>query len=100
VKLNVIYQDNTSTMRLENNGKRSSGKSTGHFDMKYLYVTDLIGREEVAVTYCPTEDMIADYMTKPLTGSKFNYFRDLILNLSNKDHPIGQQECVGNAHAA
>jgi hypothetical protein len=86
-------------MRLENNGKRSSGKRTRHFDIKY-YITDLIGREEVVVTYCPTEDMIADYMTKPLTGSKFNYFRDLIRNLSDKDHPIGQQECVGNAHAA
>jgi hypothetical protein len=74
VKLNVIYQDSTSTMGLENNGKRSSGKETCHFDIKYFYITDFIGREEVAVTYCPTEDMIADYMTKPLTGSKFNYF--------------------------
>ena len=26
VKLNIIYQDNTSTMKLQNNGKLSSGK--------------------------------------------------------------------------
>jgi hypothetical protein len=95
VKLNIIYQDNTSTMKLENNGKASSGKRTRHFDIKYFYVTDLIGRDEVEVIYCPTDDMLADYMTKPLTGSKFHYFRDFIMNLTGKQHPVGQQECVG-----
>lgn len=96
INLNLIYQDSTSSMRLENNGKWSSGKRTRHFDIKYFYVTDLIGRDEVAVLYCPTDDMIADYTTKPLTGTKFHYFRDIIMNLSNKTHHVGQQECVGN----
>jgi hypothetical protein len=101
IKLNIIYQDNTSTMKLEKNGKASSGKRTRHFDIKYFYVTDLIGRDEVEVIYCPTDDMIADYMTKALTGSKFHFFRDLVMNLTGKYHPIGQQECVGqNARSA
>ena len=95
VKLNIIYQDNTSTMKLEKNGKASSGKRTRHFDIKYFYVTDLIARQEVEVIYCPTDDMLADYMTKPTTGSKFHSFRDLIMNLTGKTHHIGQQECVG-----
>jgi hypothetical protein len=95
VKLNIIYQDNTSSMRLEQNGKESSGKSTHHFDIKYFYVTDLVGRKEVTVEYCPTDEMIADYMTKPLVGSKFKLFRDRIMNLSGKHHRIAQQECVG-----
>jgi hypothetical protein len=83
-------------MKLENNGKASSGKRTRHFDIKYFYVTDLIGRDEVEVIiYCPTDDMIADYMTKALTGSKFHYFRGLVMNLTGKYHQIGQQECVG-----
>jgi hypothetical protein len=30
VKLNIIYQDNTSTIKLEENGKESSGKRTRH----------------------------------------------------------------------
>jgi hypothetical protein len=60
IKLNIIYQDNTSTMKLEKNGKSSSGKRTRHFDIQYFYVTDLIGRDEVEVIYCPTDDMIAD----------------------------------------
>jgi hypothetical protein len=95
VKTNIVYQDNTSTMKLEEKGKESSGKRTRHFEIKYFYVTDLVGRDEVKVIYCSTEDMIADYHTKPLTGWKFKYFRDLIMNLTGKHHRVKQQECVG-----
>ena len=95
VKLNIIFQDNTSTMKLQNNGKISSGKRTRHFDIKLFYITDLISRDEVTVIYCPTDDMIADYMSKPVMGTKFKVFRDLIMNLTGKVHRVGQQECVG-----
>ena len=81
VTLNVIYQDNTSTIKLQVNGKASSGKRTRHYDIKLFYVTDLVERGEVQVEYCPTDKMIADYMTKPLTGVKFWAFRKWILNL-------------------
>jgi hypothetical protein len=66
-----------------------------HFDIKIFYVTDLVSRNEVQVKHCPTDEMIGDYMTKPLVGSKFKRFRDLIMNLSGIYHQIGQQECVG-----
>jgi hypothetical protein len=98
VKLNVIYQDNTSTIKLAENGKTSSGKRTRHFDIKLFYITDLIGKQEVIVKYCPTDNMIADYMTKPLMGTKFKLFRNKILNLHNKTNCVGQQECVGQAN--
>jgi hypothetical protein len=95
VKLNIIYQDNTGTIKLEENGKGSSGKRKRHFDIKYFYVTDLVGRNEVKIEYCSTDDMIADYNTKPVVGRKFTLFRDRIMNLSSKHHHIEQQECVG-----
>ncbi len=95
VKHNIVYQDNTSSMKLEQNGKASSGKRTRHFDIKIFYVTDLVSRNEVQVKYCPTGEMIGDYMTKPLVGAKFKKFRDLIMNLTGIYHQVGQQECVG-----
>jgi hypothetical protein len=95
VKHNIVYQDNTSSMKLEQNGKASSGKRTRHFDIKIFYVTDLVSRNEVEIKYCPTGEMIGDYMTKPLVGSKFKKFRDLIMNLTGIYHQVGQQECVG-----
>ena len=74
VKLNIIYQDNTSTIKLAENSKTSSGKRTRHFNIKLFYITDLIGKQVVIVKYCPTNNMIADYMTKPLTGTNVKLF--------------------------
>ena len=71
-------------MKLQRNGKISSGKRTRYFDIKLFYIIDLISRDEVIVKYCPTDSLIAAYMTKPLMGEKFREFRDLILNLSGK----------------
>ena len=84
VLLNVVYQDNTSTIKLAENGKASSGKRTRHFDIKYFYITDLIARDEVKIKHCPTEDMEADYMSKPTVGKKFSKFREIIMNLDTK----------------
>lgn len=77
---NIIYRDNISAMKLEKNGKASSGKRTRHFDIKCFFITDLIRRREVEVEFCPTADMIADFMTKPLVGKKFESFRCKIMN--------------------
>lgn len=77
---NIVMRDNQGAMKLENNGKSSSGKRTRHFDIKHFYLSDLIKRGEIVTQYCPTESMLADYMTKPLTGKKFNDFRKEIMN--------------------
>jgi hypothetical protein len=77
---NVIFQDNQSTMLLERNGKASSSKRTKHINVRYFFITDRISRGEVQVLeWCPTRDMVADFMTKPLQGSTFKKFRDLIM---------------------
>jgi hypothetical protein len=81
VKENLIYRDNTSSMKLEVNGRESAGKRTRHFNIKYFYITDLIKRQEVSTKYCQTDYMIADYMTKPTMGKKFEGFRQDIMNL-------------------
>jgi len=80
-------------MKLELNGKDSSGKRTRHFNIKYFYVTDLIKNGHIKIEYCPSIDMIADYMTKPLVSQKFNRFRNLINGMKSIHD---QQECVGD----
>jgi hypothetical protein len=47
LKANIVFQDNTSAMKLEMNGKASSGKRTRQFDIKFFYLTDLIKRGEL-----------------------------------------------------
>ena len=73
-------------MLLEQNGKASSGKRTKHINVRYFFITDRISKGEVRVEWCPTKDMVADFMTKPLQGSAFRKFRDLIMgSLSVKE---------------
>ena len=81
VQSNIIYRDNQSSMKLELNGESSLGKRTRHFNIKYFYVTDLIQQNKVQIEFCPTDDMVADYMIKPLTGTKFMLFCCCLLNI-------------------
>ena len=82
LKATIIYRDNTSSMKLEENGQASASKRTRHFNIKYFYVTDLVQRKEFNLKYCPTDDMLADYFTKPLVGTKFVKMRKIIMNLA------------------
>jgi hypothetical protein len=36
----------------------------------------------ISIEFCPTDNMIGDYMTKPLHGKKFKTFQKEIMNLS------------------
>jgi hypothetical protein len=81
VRDNKMYQDNQSTMLLENNGRASSSKRTRHINVRYFFVTDRIKNEEVSVEYCPTGDMVGDFFTKPLQGCQFRKFRNIIMNV-------------------
>jgi len=80
VKLNILYQENTSTIKLEMNGRTSCGKSTRHFDIKLLYIINLVERKEVKIEYYPTNEMMADFFTKPLVGNKFGKEKKKIMN--------------------
>ena len=82
VEKNILYQDNKSTILLEENGKRSSGKRTRALNVRYFFMTDQIERGNVVVEYCPTDDMIADFMSKPLQGTKFQKFSKDIMGES------------------
>ena len=75
----TVYQDNRSVMLLEENGILSSSKRTKHINVRYYFIKDCINRNEIHVAYCPSESMLGDYFTKPLQGSKFVQFRDIIM---------------------
>lgn len=77
----VVYQDNQSAILLEKNGRASSRKHTRHINIRYFFITDRVKSGEVNIKYCPTNEMIADFFTKPLQGAKFRKFRDLVLNI-------------------
>ena len=80
VEDNILYQANRSAMLLEKNGKASSSKRTRHLNIRCFFVKDQVSKGNLRVEHCPTDQLIADYFTKPLTGAKFWQLWQLIMN--------------------
>jgi hypothetical protein len=74
-----LYQDNTSTMALANNGC-SNAERTRHIAIRFFFVKDKIEAQEVELVHLGTNEMVADLLTKPIQGEKFRYLRRLLLN--------------------
>ena len=96
---NVVCQDNQSAMLLERNGRSSSGRRTRHIDTRYYFVTDRVKQGDLRVEYCPADDVLGDFFTKPLQGCKFRKFQRIVLNLPSEtalnNRSTAAQECVG-----
>jgi hypothetical protein len=71
---------------LETNGKASSTKRTRHINIRYFLITDKVKQGDMEIEYCPTDEMLADYFTKPLQGSLFKRHRNAILGISDADY--------------
>ena len=87
-----LYQDNISTQLLIKNGKMSSGKKTKHIKAKFFFIKDRVDDGEIKVIDCPTEEMWADIMTKPLQGTAFRVMRAELMNCDvNYEDPPEEQ---------
>ncbi len=88
LKPTKLHQDNLSSKLLETNGRASSSKRTRHMNIRYFFVADVLQRKHITIEYCPTDEMIADFFTKPLGGAKFRRFRNIIMNLDRDEHGV------------
>jgi hypothetical protein len=74
----VILQDNTSTIQLEKNRKQS-------INIQYFYVTSKVKNGDVRIVYCPTKEMVSNYLNKPQQGSLFRTHRNSIMGILEKE---------------
>jgi hypothetical protein len=58
----------------EKNGRKSCSPNSRHINIRYFFIKDRLGMENVDVHYCPTEQMLLDFFTKPLQGNLFRKF--------------------------
>ena len=77
-----LYQDNTSAMLLEKNGRASSTKRTRHINLRYFYIKDRVDSKDIVIEHCPTKVMWGDFFTKPLQGDLFRKMRDKVMNIN------------------
>jgi hypothetical protein len=66
-----MFEDNQSCISFVKNGRLN--KRSKHIDTKKNYIKDMCDKE-IMLRYCPTEDMVADIMTKPLGCVKLHKF--------------------------
>ena len=76
-----VCQDNISAMLLEKKNRYPSCKRTREINFHTFFITNEITSKKINVEHEPIEMMIGDLFTKPLRGSTFLRFRNLILNI-------------------
>ena len=72
----TILEDNQSTICLAKN-HQVHGR-TKHIDIKYHFIRDLVEAGRIKLTYCASEDMVADMLTKGLRIQQFEKLRRMI----------------------
>jgi hypothetical protein len=68
-----IYEDNKAAISIGE--QEGLSQRTKHIDVRHHYIRDKISDGTVYLEYLSTEDMLADFFTKSLDGSRFEYLR-------------------------
>ena len=74
-----VYQDNKSTITVCEAGHSKNGRLK-HMAVRWHFIQGKIQDKTIKLEYMPTNDMIADIMTKTIQGSKWETLKKLLLN--------------------
>jgi hypothetical protein len=66
--------DNQGALAIARN--KMLGQRTKHIDVRYHYLREQVQAGGLVLRYTPTEELIADGLTKPLVGALFERFRE------------------------
>ena len=72
----LIYEDNQSAIAMTKS-PQFQGRSK-HISINYHFIQDVVMNGTVEVKYCPTQEMIADMLTKGLPKNLFIKLRNMI----------------------
>ena len=71
----IIFEDDQSAIQMSKN-PQFHGRAK-HIGIKYHFIHELVSDGTVKLRYCPTEEMIADMLTKSLPHDRFNKLRHM-----------------------
>ena len=75
----TVYVDNSGAVELSKDLK-SCNRSL-HIERRYLWVRELVHQGQIIVKYCPTDENVADAMTKPLPAATFERHSSAMFNM-------------------
>jgi hypothetical protein len=73
-----IYQDNEGVIKIIKKG-RSPKHRTRHLNVRHFFARDRMQSGHITLVYMPTQEMIADIMTKPVGGWLFNKLSRMLI---------------------
>ena len=85
-----VYVDNQGAIETTKNGTHS--EKTKHIDIAYKYGREALQSGFIELQYCPTEDMLADLLTKALGVEKLERFKK---SLGITGHPLRTDQNTG-----
>ena len=88
VKPTVVYEDNQSAIAMSKN-PQFHGRSK-HISIKYHFIREQVSNNKISLKYCPTEDMVANLLTKGIGPEKFGRLRALC---GMRDQVSSEKEC-------
>lgn len=77
----ILRQDNMSTITAAY--KPSTSSKLKHLRMREYHIKENLDNGTIKLIHCPTEDMVADILTKPLQGSQFTILRDALMGIND-----------------
>ncbi|KAH9671623.1 retrovirus-related pol polyprotein from transposon RE1 [Citrus sinensis] len=89
----MIWCDNKSATELAKNPVYHS--RTKHIELDMHFIRDKVVAKELQINYIPSEEQIADVLTKPLTFNHFNFFRS---KLNVQPCPLSLKGAIKEAH--
>ncbi|KAJ8517721.1 hypothetical protein ONZ45_g5159 [Pleurotus djamor] len=68
----TLFSDNQSAIALTKDHRFRA--RTKHIDIRYHFIRWVVEKESLRLVYCPTEDMVADALTKALPSATVKHF--------------------------
>jgi hypothetical protein len=85
----MIHCDNQSCIKLSENPVFHDRSK--HIEIRYHFIRDRVLKGAVKLQYIPTDEQLADILTKPLVKGKFVFFRDKLGVVENTF--LAKREC-------
>jgi hypothetical protein len=79
----LIFGDNVASIALAKNPVKH--ERTKHIDIKHHFLREHVTRNDIKLVYIPTEDNLADILTKTTTKQIFQRLTPNIVNLIERD---------------
>jgi hypothetical protein len=71
-----ICGDNQGALALAENPEFH--QRTKHINVRYHYIRELVEKKQIELFYIPTDENVADGLTKPLDATKHQRFVDML----------------------